>query len=173
MVFEDAYSTYQEVCGARAGETEIVKANYDLGDTSDEKPLKIFFEDHDPTQGMQQGNDVGTQYRSAMGTTSPEQQATAEPAAMSSRRRSTGPAMGGSRPRSPLPASSTTPRTTTSSTWTRSLRLLPGARHWSHLQLRAEVRLSDSVEGVPGKRVALVRIAGVEALGKPLTSHCG
>ena len=70
--------SYEEVCSARTGHTEIVKVAYDPQKTSFEALLKIFFENHDPTQGMRQGNDVGTQYRSAIYTTTPEQLATAE-----------------------------------------------------------------------------------------------
>jgi peptide-methionine (S)-S-oxide reductase len=70
--------SYEEVCSARTGHTEIVKVSYDPTKTSFEDLLKIFFENHDPTQGMRQGNDVGTQYRSAIYTTTPEQLATAE-----------------------------------------------------------------------------------------------
>ena len=70
--------SYEEVCSARTGHTEIVKVSYDPQKTSFEQLLKIFFENHDPTQGMRQGNDVGTQYRSAIYTTTPEQLATAE-----------------------------------------------------------------------------------------------
>ncbi|MCW2802962.1 MAG: msrA [Propionibacteriaceae bacterium] len=70
--------TYEEVCSARTGHTEIVKVSYDPAKTSFAQLLKIFFENHDPTQGMRQGNDVGTQYRSAIYTTSPEQAQVAE-----------------------------------------------------------------------------------------------
>jgi peptide-methionine (S)-S-oxide reductase len=70
--------TYEEVCSARTGHTEIVKVSYDPTRTSFAALLKVFFENHDPTQGMRQGNDVGTQYRSAIYTTTPDQLATAE-----------------------------------------------------------------------------------------------
>jgi peptide-methionine (S)-S-oxide reductase len=61
------------VRSARTGHTEIVKVSYDPAKVSYEQLLKIFFENHDPTQGMRQGNDVGTQYRSAIYATSDEQ----------------------------------------------------------------------------------------------------
>jgi len=58
--------TYEEVCSGRTGHTEIVRIVYDPSTTSLERLLRIFWENHDPTQGMRQGNDVGTQYRSAI-----------------------------------------------------------------------------------------------------------
>jgi peptide-methionine (S)-S-oxide reductase len=70
--------TYEEVCSGKTGHTEAVLVVYDPNVTSYEALLKIFWEDHDPTQGMRQGNDVGTQYRSAIYTYSPEQKRAAE-----------------------------------------------------------------------------------------------
>jgi peptide-methionine (S)-S-oxide reductase len=58
--------TYEEVCSGRTGHAEVVLAVFDLAQTSYEEMLRIFWEGHDPTQGMRQGNDVGTQYRSAV-----------------------------------------------------------------------------------------------------------
>jgi peptide-methionine (S)-S-oxide reductase len=70
--------TYQEVCSGRTGHTEAVLVVFDPAVTSLDAMLKIFWESHDPTQGMRQGNDVGTQYRSAIYTTAPDQVATVE-----------------------------------------------------------------------------------------------
>jgi len=66
-------ATYEEVCSGRTGHTEMVKVVYDPKVIDLETILKTFWEEHDPTQGMRQGNDVGTQYRSAIYTTTPEQ----------------------------------------------------------------------------------------------------
>ncbi|MBV9346772.1 MAG: peptide-methionine (S)-S-oxide reductase MsrA [Pseudolabrys sp.] len=70
--------TYEEVCSGRTGHNEVVLVVFDPKKLPYEKLLKTFWENHDPTQGMRQGNDVGTQYRSGIYTFSPEQKKAAE-----------------------------------------------------------------------------------------------
>jgi peptide-methionine (S)-S-oxide reductase len=102
-------ATYEEVCSGRTGHTEVVRVIHDPAKVSYGELLKVFWESHDPTQGMRQGGDVGTQYRSAIYTTTDEQQSQAEARSIAAR----------SAPRSWMRRSCTTPRSTTSSTWPR------------------------------------------------------
>jgi peptide-methionine (S)-S-oxide reductase len=79
--YEGGYTpnpTYEEVCSGRTGHTESVRVVYDPKRVGYEQLLKLFWESHDPTQGMRQGNDAGTQYRSAIFTHSDAQLAAAE-----------------------------------------------------------------------------------------------
>lgn len=70
--------TYEEVCSGRTGHNEVVLVVFDPNKIAYEQLLKIFWESHDPTQGMRQGNDVGTQYRSGVYVFTPEQRCAAE-----------------------------------------------------------------------------------------------
>lgn len=72
------HPTYEEACTGMTGHTETVRVVWDPTRVSDEDVLRTFWENHDPTQGFRQGNDVGSQYRSAIFTTTPEQAVMAE-----------------------------------------------------------------------------------------------
>jgi peptide-methionine (S)-S-oxide reductase len=70
--------TYEEVCTGRTGHAEVVRIIFDPAKVSFQQLLQVFWENHDPTQGMRQGNDRGSQYRSIILTTTPDQQKLAE-----------------------------------------------------------------------------------------------
>ncbi|MGH3915064.1 MAG: peptide-methionine (S)-S-oxide reductase MsrA [Pseudonocardiaceae bacterium] len=81
--------SYEEVCSGRTGHTEVVLVVFDPAETSYTQLLRVFWESHDPTQGMRQGNDVGTQYRSAVYTTGAEHTTGAEQTAEAEASRAT------------------------------------------------------------------------------------
>ncbi len=115
--------TYEETCTGKTGHAETVLVAYDPSKVTIEELLKVFWEAHDPTQGMRQGNDVGTQYRSAFYYTTPEQKAAFEASRASLPGRAEAAPVRRDHHRAAVGrgrrASSTTPRTTTSSTCTR------------------------------------------------------
>jgi peptide-methionine (S)-S-oxide reductase len=85
-------ATYEEVCSGRTGHTEVVRVIYDPNKVSYDALLKAFWESHDPTQGMRQGGDVGTQYRSAIYTTTDGFLMTGDPQASRNAAQSRSPA---------------------------------------------------------------------------------
>jgi peptide-methionine (S)-S-oxide reductase len=72
------HPTYEETCTGQTGHTEVVRVVFDPSTVTLADVLRVFWEGHDPTQGMRQGNDIGTQYRSAIYWTTPQQRAAAE-----------------------------------------------------------------------------------------------
>ena len=108
--------TYQEVCSGGTGHTEVVRVFFDPKRVSYDELLKVFWEGHDPTQGMRQGNDVGTQYRSALYYYDDEQRKVAEASRDAYQDRLAAPVTAQSQRSSRRRRRSTTPNRITSST---------------------------------------------------------
>ena len=137
--------TYEEVCSGATGHTEVVRVVFDPRVISYGDILKIFWENHDPTQGMRQGNDVGTQYRSAIYCYGPAQLAAAQASRAPTSRCSPRPATGRSPRRSARRPSSTTRRTITSIPREEPVGLLWDRRHGCELPVGPGVGRSQPV----------------------------
>ena len=111
--------TYEEVCSGQTAHAEVVLVVFDPARVTYEALVKLFFESHDPTQGMRQGGDVGTQYRSVIQFTDERQRELAATRRRPTTTRCARQDSRRSRPRSSPRNPSTTPRITTSSTCTR------------------------------------------------------
>ena len=118
---------YEEVCSGRTGHNEVVLVVYDPKKISYETLLKTFWESHDPTQGMRQGNDVGTQYRSGIYPFTPEQSQAAEASKAMYEAELKKKGYGPSPPRSSMRRRSISPRTITSSIWPRTRSAIAGS----------------------------------------------
>jgi len=129
--------TYQEVCTGRTGHNEVVLVVYDPKRLSYETLLKTFWESHDPTQGMRQGNDAGTQYRSGIYTFTEAQRAAAEKSKAEYQKMLSKNGFGQITTEIPPHRNSTSPRTITSSTCRKSRTAIAA---WAARACRARCR---------------------------------
>jgi len=135
-------SSYEQVCSGSTGHAEVVLVVFDPALVTYKQLLKVFWESHNPTQGMRQGNDVGTQYRSAIYTASEAQNSAALETQATYQQQLSAAGHRQSRPKSPPPRSFIMPRITTSSTWPRiqtaiAASAAPVCRAQSRLTLKA------------------------------------